>query len=533
MLHRICTARLGRERTREEAEKSIKLGIVEGWLTNADIDFLVNLSEISSIPWLSARAADAVWIAGDGRLKGKAGAKAVESYLQAGDAAYNPEEWPECFDSYARAAQISVLLGRKNSHIQAVESHLFGLLDKLADTDPLFLSTSIVGLMLDLKMGERNRLWNITEAARQTAHAAGRYEQEWAHIRNLVRIAQLDNDVAKEQYARVRWADSYAAHVDTQPHPLQKQNWLKEAIKELHKAGGQREKIAVLQVKADSLGPEILKSMQKIKIPMDLEKLVNSSLSIVQGKTKREAIRLLLSASVTNYETLLEAAVSADNKSILSRLFSATYLDKHGRTSAVAPGYSSDEDDNSIAIRHRVFRDSINDRNIRVMGVIGPMLSKILEEHSIAPDDIDDLVRNTKFVPYDREQIFKEGLLAGLNGNLLVACHLLIPQIENSIRTLLGVQGKPVTAVDPVDGTEQYLFLGTLLQSNDVIEILGNDMAVEMQSLLLEKASWNGRNRLCHGLMDDNEFNGTQAFYVWWLVFRLCMQFRMISQTKL
>jgi hypothetical protein len=74
-----------------------------------------------------------------------------------------------------------------------------------------------------------------------------------------------------------------------------------------------------------------------------------------------------------------------------------------------------------------------------VLSVVEPARAQINEEHG-AQADWTWLTTDNPFIPEGRRVIYSRGLQAGLGGDFLVATHLLIPQLENSLRyTLLQV----------------------------------------------------------------------------------------------
>src|ERR1035441_2701303 len=77
-------------------------------------------------------------------------------------------------------------------------------------------------------------------------------------------------------------------------------------------------------------------------------------------------------------------------------------------------------------------------RGLLVDGGIKPALQVINSEHFLVREDLLFLVENNPFIPPGHEGLFLRGLHAGITGDLLVALHLLIPQIENSIRYVLS-----------------------------------------------------------------------------------------------
>jgi hypothetical protein len=161
---------------------------------------------------------------------------------------------------------------------------------------------------------------------------------------------------------------------------------------------------------------------------------------------------------------------------------------------------------------------------------IEPARKQINLEHTIQVKDILPIVFDNPFVPHGREIIFARGLHAGLIGDFMVSNHLLIPQLENSLRYLLTQHGLVVTGDDQRIQYERLL--GTILYKDPFApkleEILGEDILFDLQGLLGE-GGVNLRNRIAHGLMAADEFDVTQVTqisYLWWLILRLCISFK-------
>ena len=70
---------------------------------------------------------------------------------------------------------------------------------------------------------------------------------------------------------------------------------------------------------------------------------------------------------------------------------------------------------------------------------------QIAEEHDVQFDDMLGIVVNSPFVPTDRAKLVSQGLLSGWAGDFVVATHLLVPQVENSLRHALRVRGYRVS----------------------------------------------------------------------------------------
>ncbi len=139
-------------------------------------------------------------------------------------------------------------------------------------------------------------------------------------------------------------------------------------------------------------------------------------------------------------------------------------------------------------------------------------------------DALRGLLSESIFVPEERLLIFERAIIAGIEGDRLFFVHLIIPQLENSIRLIFGRNKLKTTSVYP-NGVQQERDLNELLRDPEADNIFGKDLVWEMRTLLIEKAGANFRNRICHGLMSLEEINNSPAELLLWLVIHLIVGF--------
>jgi hypothetical protein len=87
---------------------------------------------------------------------------------------------------------------------------------------------------------------------------------------------------------------------------------------------------------------------------------------------------------------------------------------------------------------------------------------------------------NNPFIPLGREYIFARGLYSGLMADFLVSTHLLIPQLEHSIRRLLYQAGAIASTLED-RGIEQERDLNTTLYApfaDKLREVIGGEFGV-------------------------------------------------------
>jgi hypothetical protein len=139
----------------------------------------------------------------------------------------------------------------------------------------------------------------------------------------------------------------------------------------------------------------------------------------------------------------------------------------------------------------------------------------------VSESDLLTLITPSAFIPSGREFLYAKGLYAGLTQDFVVSTHLLIPQLENSLRHLLKQQGVNVIVDNPKTGTQSHLQLETILGKSELEQMLRYDIVQDLTGLLIKNSNANLRNRVAHGLQSD--FNTATTIYLWWLTLRLCL----------
>jgi len=118
----------------------------------------------------------------------------------------------------------------------------------------------------------------------------------------------------------------------------------------------------------------------------------------------------------------------------------------------------------------------------------------------------------------------------------MTSTHILIPQIENSVRYLLLKRGLITSGIDNKNnGIQKEKYLTSTLypsQYPEITSIFDQDTLFNLQGLLVEHSGSNLRNIMAHGLISDNEFNSPIMSYLWWVTLRLCCLPIWIHQQK-
>ncbi|EAQ81524.1 DUF4209 domain-containing protein [Blastopirellula marina] len=136
-------------------------------------------------------------------------------------------------------------------------------------------------------------------------------------------------------------------------------------------------------------------------------------------------------------------------------------------------------------------------------------LDRLRERYSITADQIVDFLFESVAFTMGFRSIIHQGVEAYLAGDHPKAISLLVPQIENGLRFLLPLVGRPPNK--PKRGNQPGMTEKTL---TDILEYepaikekFGEDAHLYMVAFLADSRGLNIRNRMCHGLMMEEDFN--------------------------
>jgi hypothetical protein len=272
----------------------------------------------------------------------------------------------------------------------------------------------------------------------------------------------------------------------------------------------------------ESYQRQAVDGFQTFSTTVDLTEELKRVLEAVRGKaTVMEAVIALATVLASPSATTMRATVrESAGTSPIQFLFPRLLVDaRTGRTTGRRDAASRNDGDDALA--------SATFEHARLLQHLTASLVErarclVNEEHRISERDLLALVWSSSFVPPGRQERFARGLAAGLRGDFIVAAALLIPQIENSLRYVLGQRGMPAYGLD-AEGRQDAHQLNYLLTSDLAEEVFGEDVVFDLRGLLIERFGTNLRHQEAHGLIEDADYISTPVVYFWWLTLRLCV----------
>lgn len=470
---------------------------------------------------LRARIADVLWFL---RRDYKIGETAVSAYLESAATLEDPEDWVASYDRIARALQLATMMGRNAQSYPLVIRHIEDVLARCNGEDPLFLSERMMNLLQDCRRGDSAKYAVLSEKLA----LKGERERDWDRARAYWETKAQWHRIAKEEVeqraAKIRAAETYVqqaeAHLSGNPPSYSlASTFLQKAIEAFRRVGDSETRIQQLHSKLLEHQKKSVSELRHFSYDIDITDTVNKAIESVKDKSVLDAMLALATiVKPLSVDRLRSQAEENRKKYVLQSLFTKIYVNAFGRVIARHPI------DDEETLRADMCSLATQFQSIHVQAVIEPARRQVVSEHNVRVNDFAVMLSNHRLIQAGREMIIARGLYAGLHGDFVVATHLLVPQLEESVRYLLAQAGVIASSLDN-SGVQEEIDLNRTLCSSKfaqpLTEMLGADIVFEMRTLLVERFGANLRNDMAHGLVDHDNFYSASASYLWWLALHL------------
>lgn len=512
-------------------------------LTDEHLDFLATIAHDVSDPELQARVADILWVR---RRDYRMAQLAVTAYIQSAKELEDPEKWNKCFDRIERALRLAHKIKYQED---AVVAYIEAVLDRYNGEDPLWLSAKLMELLQEHQLSEPTKYSVLAEKAAKLAESAHDWRRARAYWEIKARWHGIEKDGEKERAASMLAAETYVKEAqdtleqNSLPY-LTASHHLEKAIEAFRNVRGKKEETLAAKVRAEEVHKLLIKYQKEstnelITISsegVDISQNVEQARARVRGQEFHDALfSLALLVAPTKVSYLRQEVQQMARDYALSDLFPVVLINEMGKVIAKQPGsvLSDDFNEAEATTRFEMYRSAVFYQSFKAQAFIEPARYQINLEHSVRVKDLLSIISHSPFVPPEREYLFAKGLYAGLTGDFFTSTHILIPQIENSVRYLLKKQGLRTSGHDKGIQNEHYL-TSILYPSKypEITSIFDEDTLFDLQGLLVEHSGSNLRNCMAHGLINDDGFLSPVMSYLWWMTLRLCCLPILIHQQR-
>lgn len=480
-------------------------------------------------PEMRARVTDILWV---GRSKHEMGRQAIDAYLESAKRLEDPAKWVYPAERIERALQLAMMLG-PSEQFTKVRQYIEALLNQFSSSDPLYFSAKLMELLLDNKVTVGQTYAPVAEALAHRAEG----ERDWRRADRYWRIAARwharDGNAQAQRLALLAAAETHVKNADeaarqSEPSYFAASIFLEEAIADLRKVGQTQRRVTELLGRLRDYRQRAMSEMRPIGYEIDVTEEVAWARSKIAGKSLEESLVTLALITPSPRKVALRKEVEEYTKQFpLLHLFPAYIPTETGRVVGKRPGMLSPDEQQEGFFQAEMFKRAGLYQIHNAVGRIEPARKQCASEHNTRVADLMDLVASNPFVPPGREWLYARGLHAGLMGDFVVALHLLLPQVENSLRHVLEQHGANVTKHND-EGIEDVMYLHELLDEHGALRgtlesLFGEDTVFDLEGLLVRRFGANLRNRSAHGLMNYEQLQSAESLYAWWLILRLCV----------
>jgi hypothetical protein len=456
-------------------------------------------------PILRARYADLLW-----DLSRAAGAKPpIEAARTAADsyAAFGPlageHSMITALDRLQRGLQIALQI-KDERRIECVRDALFELFTRvnhtwgwvnLLDTFEYFGNVRLTNSQRDaITAGLEAHIANVAGRPQgaqpvETLHVAGRlarYYRRLGREEDACRVIRASGQAVERAAAA---ANAMLGHA-----------WLDDVYR-VYRINNLDEDAARVLLAARARGVEAETQMARVtsSVEIDREELKRFTDDITEGGLET-AIQRIVAYFLPDLDQLSRQLQEQRRTHPLASMFEVAQMREGQVVGRCGPVDTDPEGALLHAISQRIGLQSF---------FLARAIDRATERYSITAEALTGFLYESPVFSSRFHGLIRQGIEAYLQGDHLKAVHVLIPQIENALRSFLYLVGLPPNKPrrgDPSTMTEKTL--SDILEHEPVLqEYFGEQIMLYLLAFLADPRGHNVRNRLSHGLMAAEQFN--------------------------
>lgn len=505
-----------------------KRTVIPSDLNSDQLDMLKVIYSSTDDHEMKARIADVLWVAAK---EHKYALNAIEHYLESAHQIEDWSSWTHCYKRIRRALQLSLIIGRKTMKPEKVYTFIDGWIIRIDGQDPLYLTGKLIELLIQNKVPVSSKYIEIVEKRILNSISSDEYEMARYYIGVKSRLYKGigKNELSENEIIRLSKSFEMQAEkilCEDNSSYIQVVHLYEEALKVLRKIPGKQEEVTrILRVL-----PEYKKLMKEnfkeFTHEFDASPILENITAEISGRPFIDAvIKLAYYQSFDTVDNLRKSVIDLQNQAPLSMLCSSDLVNEKGQRIISMPnGFSRSKDEEDESLKANMYRTAAQNHSFAGSIFVNYGLKIINNEHRYEVKDLDCIVLDNAFVPDDRVITYKRGLHAGLSGDYLTAAYILAPQLENSFRLFANLCGDIVTTFDD-NGKEQVKSLNEIFELKEFSSSYDPDILFNLKSLFTEKYGTNLRNKIAHGLLNDEAAASGSSAYLWWVSLRLCCMY--------
>jgi hypothetical protein len=499
-------------------------------LSTQDLTTLGGVVNEIADPELRARVADVLWVTTRNHKKARL---AIAAFLESAQRLKRSDSWSPYAERLERAARLAAIRGFEKEKTEVTRTVELAIAEYAPDPKSGLLAERLMGTLALLVTGDPSEYASLSEKLAR-GHSS---ESNWHFAEHYWERAELWHRKAKNateaQRCQIARAETYISRAEAGlsgrgTNYMYSAHWMSKGLEALRRAKADSARITSVHMRFLELQKLSLNEMGAIELPIEKmqgvraeeKKAQESATRHVQGVDFPTAIARFAFVNRPTSKAEMEKQLAATTESApLINIIGVSALDRAGKvTDVIPPQLPNDSVKNDEAARKQMVQQAkMVNWPLHVTWCIEPARIAIQQEHAVRLRDLWFLVENNPLIPTGHEGIYLRGIQAGFFGEWLWAMHLLVPQIEASIRQVLQLRGVITSTVNG-EGLQEERDLNQLLWMKETEDVFGQDILFDLRGILIERFGHNLRNELAHGLVPENGFYNAAPVYLWWLV---------------
>ena len=141
-----------------------------------------------------------------------------------------------------------------------------------------------------------------------------------------------------------------------------------------------------------------------------------------------------------------------------------------------------------------------------------PIFNELTKKCNLTYDSAkEQLLNHSSYLNESNVSAFAKGWVYGIQEDVYTALHLMVPHFDRILLNFLKEKGVPVMGRGRANEDFEKS-PGKFLDLNETVNVLGREKAFQIKMLFYSELGFNYRNRIAHGLVNDNSFEQT---YIW------------------
>jgi hypothetical protein len=470
-------------------------------------------------PLLSARLADFIWVKKFPK-EIKYATEAINQYLLLIKhiRINNPKRLGADRSYIERMKQIWKMTGHntsvKTKILKEIENCLF-----LEQPEPLTFTRLLYFQLIHGFLDQKDciKRWiTIGDKGEEASAKQKDYEKarEYTKVKQeLYSLKKDNNNLKKEREKEVDlFIDEVRQRQAQNVDPIILQDLFTRAILACRSVSSRKEEAKKLENELVQLQLEIPLNYTPIETSINLTNILDNFLKEINSRDLEGSLKLIaLYANPLKKQNLFKNAKENIKKFPIQTIFTPIITDEKGK---VIHKQSNKYEEGQI----RAFATREMTLSFQIKGiVINRGLREIYNLFDLNEFYFNSLISPNPFIPSQQINQFKEGLRLGLTANWIASLSILIPLLENSLRSLIHNLGHNMVVID-TEGVQREKDLNSFIYSETFKEVFGEDRQFQLQVLLTDKNGLNLRNKIAHGLLVDSSSNFSIYGAVTWAI---------------